>query len=184
MPLRPPAHDPRGVGLSAARFYEGVRLTLRRLAQSGFLGGEERTAGACYSLNRAHVAHPAAEMLFDMPARLVSRVADTIGRLTCRPLHVSCFGSMARRDGGAESDLDMLVVFDERTYGEEGLWADPVAGLGGAIRRWIGNRAAIMTIGRGDVGGMAAGRRARPLWKAHRVDAVTLYGQDLTRPVR
>jgi len=170
--------------LGDAGSYEGVRLSLQRLAASGLLGVEERTAGTFYTLNREHLAYPAAENLLDMPARLVSQVANTIEGWKCRPLHVSLFGSMARRDGDADSDVDVLVVFDDRTYGEESLWIEAVADLGGAIRRWTGNRAAIMTMGLGEVRGMAAGKRDQPLWKALRVEAVTVYGEDLARLVR
>lgn len=169
---------------SAAGSYEGIRLSLRRLARSGLLQVEERTAGSFYSLNREHLAYPAVETLFTLRPRLATLVASAIERWNPRPLHASLFGSIARGDGDPDSDVDLLVVFDDVTYRQEGLWADAVTGLEIAIRRWTGNRAGVLAMGRADVRAMAAGRRARPLWKALRSEALTVYGKDLTRLVR
>lgn len=170
--------------LSAAGSYEGIRLSLRRLARTGLLQVEERTAGNFYSLKRDHLAYPALETLFTLRPRLATLVASVIEGWNPRPLHASLFGSIARGDGDPDSDVDLLVVFDDVTYQQEGRWADAVADLEVAIRRWTGNRAGVLTMGRADIRAMAAGRRARPLWKALRSEALTIYGEDLTRLVR
>jgi Nucleotidyltransferase domain len=167
--------------LASTGSYDGVRLSLRRLARTGLLFEEQRSSGTFYRLNRDHLAFPAVESLLGMRGRMLSLVADRVERWSRRPLHVSLFGSSARGDGDADSDIDVLVVFDEHVYAQEGWWADQVADLGGALGRWTGNRAAIMTMGLGEVRAMAAGKRARPLWKALRSEAVTIFGEDLGR---
>lgn len=170
--------------LSSAGSYEGIRLSLRRLAQSGLLQVEERTAGSFYSLNRAHLAYSAVETLFTVRPRLATLVAGAIEEWNPRPQHASLFGSIARGDGGPDSDVDLLVVFDDVDYQQEGRWSEAVADLEAAIRGWTGNRASVLTMGLADVRAMAAGRRARPLWKALRAEALTVYGKDLTRLLR
>jgi predicted nucleotidyltransferase len=170
--------------LAGAGSYEGIRVALRRLARSGLLVEEERTAGTFYVLNRQHLAYPALQILLEMSARLVSLLRDTIEQWNHHPLHASLFGSAARRDGDARSDIDLLVVFDDAVYARESLWVDVVADLGNALLRWTGNRAGVMTMGRAEVRAMAAGKRARPLWKALRAEAMTVYGEDLNRLAR
>jgi len=165
--------------LASVGSYDGVRLSLRRLAQSGLLFEELRSSGTFYRLNRDHLAFCAVEALLGMRGRLLSLVADAVGRWSAKPLHVSVFGSVARGDGDSDSDIDLLVVFDDATYAREALWADAVSDLGAALQRWTGNRAAILTVGLAEIRAMAAGRRARPLWKALRSEAVTILGEDL-----
>lgn len=165
--------------LASAGSYDGVRLSLRRLARSGLLFEEQRSSGTFYRLNRDHLACPAVESLLGMRGRMLSLAAEAIARWGTRPLHASIFGSAARGDGDAGSDIDLLVVFDDATYARDALWSDAVSDLSVAVQRWTGNRAAILTMGLGEIRAMAAGRRARPLWKALRSEAVTIFGEDL-----
>jgi predicted nucleotidyltransferase len=165
--------------LASAGSYDGVRLSLRRLARSGLLFEEQRSSGTFYRLNRDHLACPAVESLLGMRGRMLSLAAEAIARWSVGPLHASVFGSAARGDGDADSDIDLLIVFDDATYARDALWADAVSDLGAALQRWTGNRAAILTMGLAEIRAMAAGRRARPLWKALRSEAVTIFGEDL-----
>jgi len=170
--------------LASTGSYDGIRLALRRLSDGGLLRRDERGAGTFYALNREHLAFPALEGLLGLRRRLLSQAAAAIGEWPVPPRHASFFGSFARGDGDAGSDLDVLVVFDDEVYGQETLWADSVASLAESLQQWTGNRAAIMAMGFDEIRAMAAGRRARPLWKALRAEAITIYGEDLSRPAR
>jgi predicted nucleotidyltransferase len=65
---------------------------------------------------------------------------------------VGIFGSAARRDGGEDSDIDLLVVSDAADVSEHG------AELAANVERWTGNPTHVITVGSTDLRRM---RRAR-----------------------
>ncbi|MGQ0849749.1 MAG: nucleotidyltransferase domain-containing protein [Actinomycetota bacterium] len=159
--------------------YEGVRLALRKLTHSGLLDVDERTSGTFYLLNREHVAFPAVEALFTMRQRLTQQVAETIANWPHPPLHASFFGSYVRREGDVESDIDVLVIFDDKVYANENRWTEEVGSLERAIRRWSGNTATVLTMSARDLRAMASGKRATGLWKSMSTESVLVYGTEL-----
>jgi predicted nucleotidyltransferase len=154
------------------------------MAESGLLQVDERTSGTFYLLNRDHLAYPAVEALFDMRRRLTRLTAETIARWPQPPMHASFFGSYVRQDGGVDSDIDVLVVFDDKTYKDEDRWAEHVGSLESSIHRWTGNPATVLTMSVSDLKAMASGRRATALWKSLRADALPVYGTDLVKVIR
>lgn len=164
--------------------YEGIRLVLRRMAESGLLKVDERTSGTFYLLNRDHLAYPAVESLFAMRHRLARLVGETIGDWPQPPIHASFFGSYVRQDGGVDSDIDVLVVFKDEDYEVQDRWAEQVGSLEGSIYRWTGNAATVLTMSVSDLKTMASGRRATALWKSLRADSLVVYGTDLTKVIR
>lgn len=112
----------------------GVRSVLLRMVDEGLVldvpGG--------YVLNRDHLAAPAVELLATLHGELASRIRGAVGDWSIPPALVGMFGSAARRDGGANSDIDLLVVSDDPDLD------DRVDELGAQIRRWTGNRAQVI----------------------------------------
>jgi hypothetical protein len=164
--------------------YEGIRLALRRMAESGLLHVDERTSGTFYLLNRDHLAYPALEALFGMRRRFAQLVGETIEGWPVPPVHVSLFGSYVRQDGGVDSDIDVLVVFDDESYEDDDRWAEQVGSLEQSIQRWTGNTATALTMSASDLKAMATGRRATALWKSLRSDALLVYGRELIKVSR
>lgn len=164
--------------------YEGIRLALRRMAESGLLTVDERTSGTFFLLNRDHLAYPAVEVLFAMRHRLTRLVGETIEGWSEHPVHASFFGSYVRQDGGVDSDIDVLIVFDDKIYKGESRWADQVGSLERSIHRWTGNPATVLTMSVRDLKAMASGRRATALWKSLRADSLEVYGTELTKVIR
>lgn len=91
-----------------------------------------------YVLNRDHIAAPAVELLTTLHGELASRIRAAVEDWPTRPALVGLFGSAARRDGDASSDIDVLVVSDDANLD------DRVDGLAEQIRRWTGNRAQVI----------------------------------------
>lgn len=158
--------------------YEGIRLALRRMAESGLLHVDERTSGTFYLLNRDHLAYPALETLFGMRHRLSQLVGETVEGWPEPPVQVSLFGSYVRQDGGVDSDIDVLVVFDDESYEDDDRWAEQVGSLEQSIQQWTGNTATVLTMSASDLKAMATGRRATALWKSLRSDALLVYGRE------
>ncbi len=91
-----------------------------------------------YLLNRDHLAAPAVELLATLHGELANRIRGAVEEWSTAPLLVGLFGSAARRDGDANSDIDVLVVSDDPDLD------DRVDDLADQIRRWTGNRAQVI----------------------------------------
>jgi predicted nucleotidyltransferase len=112
----------------------GVRSVLLRMVDEGVV--LEVPGG--YVLNRDHIAAPAVELLATLHGELTNRIRGAVEAWPVHPRLVGMFGSAARRDGDARSDIDVLVVSDD-----PGL-DDRVEELAELIRRWTGNRAQVI----------------------------------------
>lgn len=112
----------------------GVRSVLLRMVDEGLV--HEVPGG--YVLNRDHVAAPVVELLANLHGELASRIRDAVEAWPAPPALVGMFGSAARRDGDADSDIDVLVVADASDLD------DRVDELADRIRRWTGNRAHVV----------------------------------------
>lgn len=112
----------------------GVRSVLLRMVDEGLV--LEVPGG--YVLNRDHLAAPAVELLATLHGELANRIRSAVEAWPTPPALVGLFGSAARRDGDANSDIDVLVVSDD-----PGLDAR-VDELAEQIRRWTGNRAQVI----------------------------------------
>jgi len=112
----------------------GVRSVLLRMVGEGLV--LEVPGG--YALNREHIAAPAVELLATLHGELTSRIRVAVEAWPTLPALVGMFGSAARRDGDARSDIDVLVVSDDPNLD------DRVGELAEQIRRWTGNRAQVI----------------------------------------
>ena len=118
----------------------GVRRALDRLAQQGVVTAEQRAGAIFYQLNRDHLAYPAVDALTGLRRALLDRLADLLAAWAVQPLHASMFGSAARRDGDARSDIDILLIRPENVNEDSEPWASQVEDLRERIDRWTGNR--------------------------------------------
>ncbi len=118
----------------------GIRRVLLRLVAEGVV--HEVPGG--YALNRDHLAAPAVELLANLHGELLARIRREVDGWAGNPDLVGLFGSAARRDGDASSDIDVLVVGD-------GPDIDDVDRLGQRIEAWTGNAAQIVALTRGDL---------------------------------
>lgn len=125
----------------------GVRRVLLRLVAEGVV--HEVPGG--YLLNRDHLAAPAVELLANLYGELLARIRIEIEGWAQAPILVGLFGSAARRDGDASSDIDLLVVGDDPNV-------DDVDRLGRRIEAWTGNTAQVIALTPGDLRRM---RRAK-----------------------
>ena len=116
---------------------QGLAPILDRLVEHGVVLADPAVRGYLYRLNRDHVL--AESVLGAARARItiVARLTEAVQALTPRPVHVSVFGSFARREAGPGSDIDVLVVLpadavaDERLVGADATPRRPGACLDG-----------------------------------------------------
>jgi predicted nucleotidyltransferase len=94
-----------------------------------------------YLLNRDHVAVPAVESLAHLWGEVFDRIRRHVREWPNAPRLVGLYGSAARRDGGEDSDIDLLVVSDDINASEGS------AELAAHVERWTGNTTRVTTVG-------------------------------------
>lgn len=117
--------------LAARGTSPSVSAALARLVEQGLV--HRQVAGRAYLhiLNRDHVAAPAVQALAGLRGELLRRLRDTFAGWEPSPVHASMFGSAARADGDASSDIDLLVIRPKGVDAEDAAWRDQVHALVG-----------------------------------------------------
>lgn len=77
-----------------------------------------------YRLNREHLAAAAIDELATLRSRLLAAMRDHLASWRPAPWAAWLFGSTARSDGSAESDLDVLIVRHNRVKDDHPIWAE------------------------------------------------------------
>lgn len=129
----------------------GVQRVLDRLVEQGKVDRLEAGRALLYSLNRDHLLAPVVEQLAQMKVELVQRLRETVSSWEPPPVHASLFGSAARGDGDAYSDIDLLIVRPGQIDAESDPWRTQIDELAEAVRRWTGNHADMIEISESDL---------------------------------
>lgn len=158
--------------------HSGVIAALERLVIQGLVDREEAGRAFLFTLNRDHLAAPAAELLADLRGELLHRIRDAIDTWSVQPEHLSLFGSAARGDGDSSSDIDIFVVRGKGVDRQDPLWREQLDLLTWQIERWTGNPARIAEVGQAEIAQL---RKERPtLIDELRADTISLAGLDLS----
>lgn len=158
--------------------HSGVIAALDRLVNQGLVDREEAGRAFLFTLNREHLAAPAAELLADLRGELLHRIRDAVDAWPVKPEHVSLFGSAARGDGDTGSDIDVFVIRREGIDHQDPHWREQLDLLTWQVERWTGNPARIAEVGQAEV---ALLRKDRPaLADELRADAISLAGSELS----
>jgi predicted nucleotidyltransferase len=152
---------------------KGLHNVLRRLVAQGMLDVQISGRTRAYGLNRDHVAAPAAVALAEIRTRLWERMRSLVAGWEIPPLYAAVFGSAARGDGDASSDIDVFLVHDDDVATES--WEEQTAELVRHIERWTGNTAQIVELTRSEL--VAATRRSEVLLDEIRAEGIPLGGR-------
>lgn len=127
----------------------GIRRSVARLVGQGVVSAVRMGRNDVHELNRDHVAAPIAGLLAGLRVELWRRLRETLGRWEPKPVYACAFGSSARREGGTDSDIDILLVrpgiaelatADPRPSGPESEWQSQIDDLHAKVVSWTGNR--------------------------------------------
>lgn len=126
---------------------EGVRRAADRLVTQGSV--RRRTAGAAhlYRLNREHLAAPYIEGLANLRAQLINQLRAAVGSWTQPPKLALLFGSVARGEATAESDLDLLVVRERGCDPDSDPWRTQLLAVQRLATSWTGNDTRVIEYG-------------------------------------
>lgn len=160
----------------------GIRLALARLAEQGVVYAEQRSTAVYYTANREHLAWPAVDTLTSLRRTLLERLRTELESWQCAAIHASLFGSAARGDGDAASDIDLLLVRPDEVAEDDSPWAEQVDRLRDDVSIWTGNRCHTFQVDRRR---LAEHMRANdPLIDSWLRDAITIAGPDLRHTLR
>jgi predicted nucleotidyltransferase len=173
----------RGVArLVPDRSVAGVAEALERLTRQGLVQRVEVPPALAHTLNRAHLAAPAVEILADMRVQLLERLKRGLSTWRIAPVHASMFGSAARGDGDADSDIDLFIVRPGNMDSEDPVWSEQLAELSKLVVDSTGNRVSIIDLAQAEVGEML--ELKRPILEELRADAIDLAGVPIRQLLR
>jgi predicted nucleotidyltransferase len=131
--------------LSGVKALRTTQQILEKLVSTGLVDLRRVGSSNEYSLNRDHVLWEPIEAILATPARAEKRIAEVLTRaLGDHAGGISLYGSFARGEGGPDSDIDILVVWNEDT--DEALATEILDGAAQQIRRVTGNRAQLLAV--------------------------------------
>lgn len=130
-------------GMLPDRSQRGIAKVLDRLVAQGIVVQTHVGRPHLYRLNREHLAAEAILSLATQKARLIERLQRALADWTAPPLYAALFGSAARGDHTASSDIDVLIVRPD--VADEDAWDSQVAELSATASRWTGNDTRILS---------------------------------------
>lgn len=122
-----------------------VTNVLRALATSGLVDTTPARRAILYLINRDHLLYNAVLGLATARQRLWSRMEQHVAGWHRHPEAVVVFGSAARGDGDAASDIDVLVVRPDDVDDDDPTWLADLEDFDAAATRWTGNAVDILT---------------------------------------
>jgi hypothetical protein len=128
---------PTIASLIGNRTSEGVRKSVRRLHSEGIIDQQAAGRASLFRLNREHLAAPSIIALADLRAAFLEKLKTELHGWPEPPAFAAIFGSAARGDMRADSDIDLFFL---KPHGvNEGTWAGHIDGLVEQASRWTGN---------------------------------------------
>ena len=161
---------------------DGVRKVLIRLVGQGVVEAQEQPPATLYRLNREHVAADGIVALTRLRQLIIDRIAAEVSAWDPPLVHASLFGSFARGDADAGSDIDILLIPGMGDEAEGPTLDEATARLAKSVYAWTGNRAHIVTPTLERVASMDAA--GDPLVQSWRAEQVHLTGTRLREVLR
>lgn len=158
--------------------HSGVLDALHRLSEQGLVDKVELNHALLFSLNREHLAADAVIELTEVRTKLFAELRREIAGWEIAPLNASLFGSAARGDGDARSDIDLFVARPAGVTEENRQWRDQLDGLAAKAERWTGNRVSLAEVAADEI--VRLGAERPPIVDSLNVDAIQLGGSPIS----
>lgn len=152
----------------------GLALAMDRLVEQGLVLATPANRGNMYRLNRDHVLVDAVVSASRARSTILARIGVDVARMEPRPVHVSVFGSFARREAGPASDIDVLFVMS--AVPDEG-WYEQVSRLDDQVQAWTGNRMEYLVFSDSELARVV--ERQEPIVDSWLTDCVTVHGPSI-----
>jgi predicted nucleotidyltransferase len=150
---------------------------LPNLVKLGVLERREVPPSSLFRFVPEHVASRTILALARSTDTVLDELGDIASSLLVPPVSVIVFGSFARREVDAESDIDLLVVRPSEVDEDDEKWASSMDQLHTDARRLTGNPIEVLEVSAGEAAALVKSRR--PLWTDIRRDGRVVHGLSL-----
>lgn len=163
----------RLAGVSVAQ----ASRVMPQLVELGVVERREVPPSSQFRLNRAHVAAQPIITLACLRDEALRQLGEAAARMKVPAESCIVFGSFARGEADAHSDIDAVMVRREDVAESDDEWVDAVESWRQAARTITGNRAEVIEVSRAEIGRKLTGRA--PLWRDIAQHGVIVHGLSL-----
>jgi hypothetical protein len=153
--------------------HTGVRRCLERLVGEGIVLQRRAGNALLYRLNRDHLAAPQIEALATLRLRFFERLRETVAAWDIKPALGAVFGSVARGEADAGSDIDIFLLRPAGVDEDDSIWREQVMALVESASAWTGNDARSLEYSQSDLPRL---RREEPVIAEIAADGIAIAG--------
>jgi predicted nucleotidyltransferase len=147
------------------------------LAMQGMVERTDVPPSVLYRLVPEHLVSRALLDLTRSSERALVEMGDLAADLDPAPVSVIVFGSLARGEADAASDIDVIFVRPDAVDPDGDEWIDALQRWRTAVRRLTGNAVEIIDVGEAEV--ERALRSRRPLWRDASAEGTVVLGRSI-----
>ncbi|HZJ27002.1 MAG TPA: nucleotidyltransferase domain-containing protein [Acidimicrobiia bacterium] len=148
-----------------------------RLVEFGMVERREAPPSVLVRIVPEHLAVRPLLALAGLRDALLEELDRSARRIRPAPANITLFGSVARGDGDAASDIDLVIVRAAGVTEDDPTWDRAVAAWVERIGRVTGNPVNRIEVGINEVPRLARSRAA--LWRAVRREGIVIFGRSL-----
>jgi hypothetical protein len=163
----------RLAGISVAQ----ASRVLPGLVELGVIERREVPPASLFRLVPDHVITQSLLALANARRQVLDELGRAASRLHPTPSSVIVFGSFARGDGDARSDIDLVVVRPSDVDADDPGWLAEIDRWKGEMGRFAGNTIEALDLGIADIADKLA--TTTPLWTDIHRDGVVVFGLQL-----
>jgi predicted transcriptional regulator len=154
-----------------------VSRVLPGLVRLGVIERREVPPASLFRFVPEHVASRTIMALARSADTFAADLGQLVTALPVAPASVVVFGSFARREADAESDIDILVVRPREVDEDDDAWGASMEQLHTQGRRLSGNSLEVFEVAEDEVASLLGSRR--PLWADIRHEGRLIFGVPL-----
>ncbi|MDQ6614516.1 MAG: helix-turn-helix domain-containing protein [Actinomycetota bacterium] len=162
--------------LSGVSLAQASRV-LPALVDLGLIERREAPPSALFRFVPEHIAARAVTALTRARQTALDELACTAATLIPLPISVIVFGSFARGDADAESDLDVIMVRSGDVDEDDALWRSASETWRQNAQRLTGNRVEVIEVDEHEVRRLL--HSGQPLWTDVQADGIVVFGTGL-----
>jgi len=151
---------------------------LNHLVHLGLVERREVPPAALFRLVEGNLVADAVLGIAHLRDRVVEHMREIADVIDPAPVSITVFGSFARGEADADSDIDVLVVRPENVDQYSEPWESSLAEWRDRVARAAGNPVEILEVGETEARRAVSGRR-RGAWRDIRADGVHVVGESL-----
>ncbi len=152
------------------------------LVEFGLVDRREVPPSSLFCLNRDHVASRAVLALGSARETVLGELGSFAAELPVVPRGVIVFGSFARGQADAESDIDAVVVRPSSVSADDEKWELSVHQWRERVRAVTGNRVEILEVGEVEVAKKLSGRAQ--VWRDVQREGIVVHGASIEELAR